>query len=182
MRSRLELTRHLLDYAYRVAADNLVGLTLDEALFIPAGGYRSTLGTLKHMAGWSHVYHSFAFDPAPTGWTEIGWPRDLQDTVDTSQGYLDEVVAWSGSSHEAWMRSLGEVDETQIDLPRPLHWGQTAPLFEIVTIVANHHVYHAGEINQLLAIAREEAWEETEEVEENHISTLGHRVKPAWME
>jgi hypothetical protein len=51
-----------------------------------------------------------------------------------------------------------------------------------VTIVAHHHVYHAGEINQLLAIVRGEAWEEGEEVEENHISTLGHRVTPPWLE
>ena len=181
MRTRVELTQHLLDGAYRVAADNVVGLTLDEALFVPPGGYRSVLGTLKHLAGWSHVYHSFAFDSAPKGWTEIGWPRGLRDTVDTSQTYLDEVVAWFGQAHEAWMGALGELDEAQIDLPRPLHWGQTAPLFDIVTIIANHHVFHGGEINQILSISRKEAWEEGEEVEENHISTLGHRVKPPWM-
>jgi hypothetical protein len=182
MRSRGELTQHLLDYAYRVVADNLVGLTLDEALFVPAGGYRSVLGTLKHTGAWSHVYHSFAFDPEPKGWTEIGWPRGLRDTVDASMAYLDEVVAWFGRSHESWTRSLGGLDEEHFDLPRPLHWGQTAPLFDIVTIVASHHVYHAGEINQLLSIYRGEAWEEGEEVEENHMATLGHRVRPPWLE
>ena len=33
----------------------------------------------------------------------------------------------------------------------------------------------------LLSIARGEAWEYTEEVEENHISTYGHGVRPDWM-
>ena len=67
MRSRVELTRRVLDRAYRTATDNLAGLALEEALFVPAGGYRSVLGTLKHTAAWSHVYHSFAYDPEPRG-------------------------------------------------------------------------------------------------------------------
>ncbi len=61
------------------------------------------------------------------------------------------------------------------------HFGIEAPLFDIVVMVANHWTYHAGEINEILAIRRGEAWEYTEEVEENHISTAGHRVRPQWM-
>ncbi len=53
MTSRRHMTSHLLDYAYRTMKDNLVGLTLDEALFVPGGGYRSVLGTLKHTASRS---------------------------------------------------------------------------------------------------------------------------------
>jgi uncharacterized damage-inducible protein DinB len=180
MRIRVELARHLLDYAYRAAADNLAGLTLDEALFVAPGGFRSVLGTLKHTAGWSHVYHSFAFDPVPRRWSEIGWPRGLRETVEPTRSYLNDVIAWFAQSHELWLRSLGTVEEEQLDQPRPLHWGQSAPLYDIVVLVASHHLYHAGEINQLLAIARGEAWEEGEEVEENHIATVGHRVTPAW--
>jgi hypothetical protein len=180
MRSRIELARYLLEHAYRTAADNLAGLTLEEALFAAPGGYRSVLGTLKHAAAWSHVYHSFAFDPAPRGWTEIGWPRELRETVEPSQRYLDEVLAWFDQSHQLWLRSLGMVGEEQLDQPHPLHWGQAAPLYDIVVLVASHHLYHAGEINQLLAIQRGEAWEEGEEVEENHIATLGHRVTSPW--
>jgi len=33
----------------------------------------------------------------------------------------------------------------------------------------------------LLSIARGEAWEYTEEVEENHIPTFDHAVQPGWM-
>jgi hypothetical protein len=48
-------------------------------------------------------------------------------------------------------------------------------------MVADHWCYHAGEINMILALRREEAWELGEEVEENHIATTGHGVRPAWM-
>jgi hypothetical protein len=140
MRSRIELARHLLEQAYRTAADNLSGLTLEEALFAAPGGYRSVLGTLKHAAAWSHVYHSFAFDPTPRGWTEIGWPRGLRETVEPSPRYLDEVLAWFDQSHQLWLRSLGTVGEDQLDQPHPplgasrtalrhrRHGGQSPPL------------------------------------------------------
>jgi hypothetical protein len=37
-----------------------------------------------------------------------------------------------------------------------------------------------GEINVILAIRRGEAWEYGEQVEENHISTIGHSVRRQW--
>lgn len=43
-------------------------------------------------------------------------------------------------------------------------------LLDIDRLIENHHIYHAGEINQLLSIYRHEAWEEGEEVEENNIA------------
>jgi len=181
MRSRVDLARQLLDFSYRLASGNLAGLTLEQALFTPEGGYRSAVGTLKHIAGWSHVYHSYAFDEHPRHWLRIDWPRGLRDTIVATQDYSDEVVAWFERSHRAWMQSFDTLTDEDIDKPRPLHWRAEAPLFDIVVMIATHHVYHAGEINQLLSLHKGEAWEETEEVEENHISTVGHRVRPNWM-
>jgi hypothetical protein len=58
--------------------------------------------------------------------------------------------------------------------------GSNGPLHRIGTIIAGHHIYHAGALNKILSIAREEAWEEGEEVEENNVSARGHRVRPPW--
>jgi uncharacterized damage-inducible protein DinB len=181
MLSRLRLAQHLLDQSFKVLSDNIATLRLQEALFIPPGGYRSILGLLKHTAGWSHVYHSYAFEPQPSHWRETDWPRGLRDTINPTQDYLDEVIAWLRLSHEEWMASLRATPADAIEELRPVHWRAKAPLFEIVVLIANHHTYHAGEINYLLSMARGEAWEEGEEVEENHISTLGHRVRPPWL-
>jgi hypothetical protein len=176
----LDMTLHLLDYAYRQMASNLETVSLQEALFVPAGGYRSILGTLKHAAGWSHVYRSCAFDAHPRGWREIDWPHGLRDTILPSQGYWEDLKAWFDQSHRLWVGNLESIEAAQLDQPRPLHWGEKRPLYEIVVMIAGHHTYHAGELNQALSIVRGEAWEEGEEVEENHISTLGHRVRPLW--
>jgi hypothetical protein len=169
-----ELARATLQEAHRIFVENL-HISLDEALDA-AGGYRSILGIAKHTAGWSAVYHSYAFEPSPRHWDATDWPPGLRERIDASTSYLQQVLAWFDRTYERWLASLAEVGDLM--LPRPVHWGGTAPLPEIVATVAAHWAYHAGEITSILAIRRGEAWEYGEEVEENHISTAGRGVRP----
>ena len=180
MGARVHDARAALAHARLLFTRNVQSLTLDEALFA-AGGHRSILGVLKHIGGWVHVYRSYAFDPGPTHWEHTSWPRNLRATVETSPEYLSEVIAWVDEGLQAWDDALAGVEDDELDRPHPLHWGGTAPLGEIVVMVDHEVMYHTGELNMLLSIARGEAWEYTEEVEENHISTYGHGVRPAWM-
>ena len=64
MRTRAQLATRLLQAARDTLRANIAHLTLEEALH-GAGGHRSILGILKHIAGWSHVYYSYAFEPEP---------------------------------------------------------------------------------------------------------------------
>jgi hypothetical protein len=169
--------RTLLEEARRMFADNVEGISMDEALHA-AGGYRSILGIVKHIAGWSAVYYSYAFDPEPRHWAQTDWPRSLRDEIAPTREYLDELLQWFETVYTRWQESVGLAE---LDAMRPLHWGEMVPLREIVIRVAAHWLYHTGEINEILAIQREEAWEYTEEVEENHIRTAGHGVRPLWM-
>ncbi len=173
-----DLARATLEDARRTFTENLGGVSLDEA-FASAGGYRSVLGIAKHVAGWSEVYRSYAFEPEPRHWEGTDWPRGLRDRIEPSQEYLDEILAWFDDTAERWLSSVEAAED--LGAPVPVHWGGTAPLREIVVMVAGHWQYHAGEINAILAIQRGQAWEYGEEVEENHISTVGHGVRPAWM-
>lgn len=181
-RSKVQLAVGILESAYRVMMDHFQHITLVEALFVPEGGYRSVLGTLKHAAGWGHVYHSYAFDENSTHWVDVDWPYGLRDTVEKSEAYLAAVIDWFSEAHRKWIEDLEVLEGDQMEALRKLHWGEEAPLFDIVAMIARHHVYHAGELNQVLSIYRGEAWEEGEEVEENNISTVGHRVRPPWQE
>jgi hypothetical protein len=180
MRTQVELTRKMLDSAFGILSDNLKGLTLKEALFVPSGGYRSIIGTLKHIAAWSHVYRSYAFDPSPISWSNLQWPHGLRDTIIKSDSYLTDLIQWLNLAHKLWQQSLLPIRDKDLDQLRSVHWGETMLLWDIVRLIAHHHIYHAGEINQLLSICRHEAWEEGEEVEENLIGSEGHRVLPPW--
>jgi hypothetical protein len=170
----------MLRHAHDQFVANVRSLTLEEALFA-AGGYRSILGVTKHLGCWVHVYRSYAFDATPAHVEQTSWPRGLRDRIDPSEAYLREVVAWVEEGLDAWEAALANLTDTDLARPHPLHWGGRAPLADIVVMVAHHVAYHTGELNMLLSIARGEAWEYTEEVEENHISTLGHGVRPPWM-
>jgi Protein of unknown function (DUF664) len=172
-----DVARAMLEEAHSVFVDNVRDLTIEEALDA-GGGFRSILGLMKHVAGWSAVYHSYAFDAVPRSWEETDWPRGLRDSIDPSDAYLHEMLTWLERTYESWQSSVAGADLGSV---RPVHWGKTEPLRDIVAIMAAHWAYHAGEINEILAIRRGEAWEWGEEVEENHISTEGHGVQPPWM-
>jgi uncharacterized damage-inducible protein DinB len=178
MGSEGALARAMLEEAHRTLSTNIEGISLEEALEA-AGGYRSILGILKHVAGWNAVYYSYAFDPEPRHWKQTDWPRGLRDRIEPTEAYLLELVDWFEAVSGRWLERLSAVED--LGAHRPVHWGDTAPLGDIVAIVAAHWLYHAGEINAILAIRRGEAWEHLEEVEENHILTVGHRVRPPWM-
>ncbi len=180
MRTRSELALGVLATARQMLRENLKALTLEEALEA-AGGYRSVLGILKHTASWSHVYRSYAFDAEPTHLNTLDWPRGLRDTIEPTQAYLDDTVAWLEESFALWEASVGGASDEEFDELRSLHWGEQMPLFDIVVFNAAHWTYHTGELNEILAIVRGEAWTYTEEVEENHISTAGHRIRAGWM-
>jgi uncharacterized damage-inducible protein DinB len=171
------LARAVLKEARRTFLDEVRELSIEEALDA-AGGYRSILGVMKHVAGWSEVYRSFAFDDEPRHWDDTDWPRGLRDRIEPGAGYLAEILAWFEGTADRWLAS---VDDADLAAERPVHWGGTLPLGELVSTVASHWTYHAGEINEILAIRRGEAWEYGEEVEENHIDTRGHGVQPGWM-
>ena len=94
---------------------------------------------------------------------------------------MNAVRGWVDDGFQRWDDSLAGLKDGDLDGPRPLHWGGTATLGQIVVMVDHEVMYHTGELNMLLSIARGEAWEYTEEVEENHISTIGHGVRANWM-
>lgn len=172
-----DLVRSMLREAHTVFVDNVRGLSIEEALDA-GGGFRSIIGLMKHVAGWSAVYHSYAFDPVPRNWQEVDWPRGLRDTIDPSDAYLGELREWFDTTSRSWLSSI---DGADLDAIRPLHWGEPATLRDTVAIMVAHWAYHAGEINEILAIRRDEGWEWGEEVEENHISNGAHGVQPPWM-
>ncbi len=179
MSARSDLLLHALSSARDMLHANIEHVTFEESL-AAAGGYRSIIGLIKHIAGWSHVYHSYAFDPQPRHWEQTAWPRGLREAIDRTPEYLDELRAWLDRSFDAWTSAIRDRSDAELDAARPLHWGKTAPLYETAVLVAEHWTYHAGEINAILAVVRGESWEEGEQVEENHIDSTGHRVTLPW--
>ncbi len=173
-----QMARATLEDARVTFLDEVGEISIDEALDA-AGGFRSVLGLIKHTAGWTEVYRSYAFDEQPRHWGATDWPRGLRETIEPSESYVRDVLSWFERTSQTWIDSIH--DGVALDGERRVHWGGTWPLRDIVASVAGHWSYHAGEINLILAVRRGEAWEHGEHVEENHIRTLGHSVRRPWM-
>lgn len=181
MSSDLAYARGMLVAARQMYDAQVEHLPLDEALF-SAGGWRSSLGVLKHITAWLHIYHSYAFEPEPKHWDGTDWPRGLIDEVELSGEYLQEVIDWGREGFAEWEAALAGLEDGALDQPRRAHFGGRLPLGTLLGIQMFHVVYHAGELNMLLSIKRGEAWEWGEEVEENHIDTFGHGLRGNWMD
>lgn len=177
----VKVVRAFHDHYIRTLDGHLAKLTLEEALFSD-GGYRSILGVLKHLGGWHRVYYSYAFEADPRHWDSTTWPRGMRDEIDASREYVDEIIAWIHGTAKLWDDALTAMSDDEMRTGRPVHWGGEMPLINIVGLVCHHVAYHTGELNMLLSIAREEAWEWGEEVEENHIDTFGHGIRGPWMD
>ena len=114
MPSAIELTLSQLQHAFETMSDNISTITLKEALFVPQGGYRSILGTIKHAAGWSHVYRSYAFDASPRHWIQLDWPRGLRETIAKEKAYVDEVITWFNQAHHLWIAALTPLSDAEL--------------------------------------------------------------------
>src|SRR5215212_246783 len=119
------MARRTLETARGTFMDNVASVSLEEALD-PAGGFRSVVGLIKHTAGWTEVYRSYAFDDEPTSWPEIDWPFGLRERIEPSQEYFDAVREWYGDVSSRW---LAECESPlNLDEHRRVHWDGTWPL------------------------------------------------------
>jgi hypothetical protein len=180
MSTDLEYGRGMVVAARQMFQGQVKNLPLEDALFA-AGGWRSSLGVLKHIGAWLHVYHSYAFEPEPKHWNATDWPRGLITEVDLSPEYVAEVIQWIEHGFDEWAAALKTVEPGKFNDPVPAHFGGKLPLSMLLGIQMFHVTTHLGEVNMLLSIKRGEAWEWGEEVEENHIDTFGHGLRANWM-
>ena len=97
------------------------------------------MGLVKHTSGWAVVSRSFAFDDAPRSWNETDWPRGLRERIEPSTEYLSELLAWFDRASSGWLDAIR--DDVNLDELRPVHWGETWPLRDIVAYVAAHWAY-----------------------------------------
>ncbi len=51
-------------------------------------------------------------------------------------------------------------DDAELDVPRKAHWGEMLPTYDLVVIMLEHDLYHAGEINRTRALLQaDDKWD-----------------------
>ena|SRR5687768_15463782 len=155
-RSALNQILHLLDEAFAGTdwyslLENLGSVTPDEWVRVPPGGRRSIRYVTRHVGASKFIYQNHAFGDA--GLMCEGLHAVGDSHVDTVAG----AIAWLRERHEKLRASIGALDDDEELLRSRLSPfdGEQETRWIIATMM-QHDLYHAGEINHILALCRQD--------------------------
>jgi uncharacterized damage-inducible protein DinB len=107
---------------------------------------RSIREMVRHLAAAKHVYENQAF-----GDGSLFMPN-FQERIYDSTSSMAEDIEWLQHGHQTLRASLAAIDDAELSKPRAVHMGGTLETRMIISIMIEHDVYHAGEINHLRAL------------------------------
>jgi DinB superfamily len=110
---------------------------------------RSIREMVRHLAAAKHVYDNFAFGDA-----SMTWPT-MQERMWATDKTMAEDVAWLQHGYEVLRASVAALDDADLMTPRPVHMGGELATRNIISIMIEHDLYHAGEINHLRALMQD---------------------------
>lgn len=133
---------------------NLDAVTPEGWCWVPPRGHRSISDIVRHVGGCKIMYEHYAFGDATLSWDH---PHVMGDV--TAEDFT-ALVSWLRESHARLRRSIADLDDAELAKPRLTNWGEPRETLWIVTIMIQHDIYHAGEINHIRSLyRRDDRWE-----------------------
>jgi hypothetical protein len=121
---------------------------------IPDGGARTIESIALHVGSCKVMYDEYAFGPGRLFWGDPDvrpWPND--------EAPLEETIAWLQDVDGRFVEHVRMLRDEDLATPRPTNWGELRETRWLVSTIAQHDVYHAGEVNHLRSIlAANDAW------------------------
>ena len=104
----------------------------------------TTLGwRLVHLAAWTEIYRSFAFEDGTESLLTMEVP-----------GTAEDAVAWLAAAQDRFASAIADLGSRVFDEPRPAHWGEQVRLSRLVGVIAFEHAHHGAEISLLRDLHR----------------------------
>lgn len=157
-RSGVEQLLYLLGEAFETVMANVRSLDDDDWEWEPAGGRRTIIGILRHIAGAKHMNDDYAFGPGQYNWEEP--PMSIERP-------LPELIDWLRDGQRRLIDHVATLDDAELLKPRRVHWGRERETRWIIANVITHDLFHAGEINHIRALHQANDRWEWETVEED---------------
>jgi DinB superfamily len=121
---------------------------------VPGGGERSIASVVLHVGGCLVMYDEYAFGAARKRWDDadlIPW-----NVVDAP---MADAIEWMSVSHRTFVEHVRALADADLGAPRLANWGQRVPTRWLVSAIATHSSYHAGEINHIRSLLqRDDRW------------------------
>lgn len=155
----VEQLLYMLDEAFEGNAShsllaNLSSLSPDEWSWLPPGGTRTARDIVQHVGGCKLVYENYAFGDAT-----LTWDDPLADGAGALE-CIESAVQWLREGQARLRRSVAALDGSGLLQPRMTNWGEPAETRWIIAVMVQHDLYHAGEINHIRSVRRQDdRWE-----------------------
>jgi DinB family protein len=125
--------------------DFVVDIHGDDPPLVPTIGWR-----LLHLAVWTDISREWTFGVRRPRAEEFDYP-----------GKAADAVAWLERAQDAFAKRVHAMRESDIDSPRPTHYGKKRTAGDIVWDIAIEHTHHGAEIGVLRDIIRGRARDDT---------------------
>jgi hypothetical protein len=133
---------------------NMATVTEDLWRMVPPGGERTIASIVLHVGGCLVMYDEYAFGPGRRQWNDpdlIPWSHD--------EAPMAEAIDWMTSAHRRFVDHVAALDDADLGEPRLSNWGERVPARWLISMIATHSSYHAGEINHIRSLLqRDDAW------------------------
>jgi hypothetical protein len=166
-RAAIEQLLYLMDEAFDAEGHehsflaNVRSLKDEDWHWLPPGASRPIFEIVAHVGLCKYVYDNHAF-----GDGSMRWDRPVSLPGIRTDASADEVVAWLREGQRVLRGSVAglESDEELLRMRRS-NWGQEYETRWLISVMIEHDLYHAGEINHIRSMHHGDdrwAWE-TEE-------------------
>ena len=130
--------------------------SVDEQMWraLPLGGARSVESIVLHVGACTIMYDEYAFGAGALTWDDRSWlPWSEGDAP------MGATIEWLKEVHARFVEHVRELRDEDLATPRSTNWGQLRETRWLISTIAQHDVYHAGEVNHLRSIlAVEDRW------------------------
>lgn len=133
---------------------NLATVSEDRWRAIPQGGERTVASIVLHVGGCLVMYDEYAFGSGRRQWDDPGlvpWSRESAP--------MAEAIDWMTTTHRRFVDHVAALRDDDLGEPRLANWGEAVPTRWLISAIATHSAYHAGEINHVRSLLRrDDAW------------------------
>jgi uncharacterized damage-inducible protein DinB len=125
---------------------NLASVSAEEWTMVPSGGRRSIRHLVQHVGGSSIMYENHSFGDASLRWDSPA--VDGRDVLLTPSA----ATEWLREGHARLRERIAALDDAELTRPRRTYWGTMPETRWGMSVMIEHDLYHAGEINHVRAL------------------------------
>jgi hypothetical protein len=157
-RQAVELALFLVNEAFRgrgIEESNESQALLTNLATVPESAWRAVLPgadrtvekIVLHVGACKVMYDDYAFGPGTLFWTDgevEPWPAGAAP--------MAETLEWLGQVHKRLVEHIAALSDDDLAVPRLTNWGERRETRWIVSVMLQHDLYHAGEINHIRSL------------------------------